>query len=68
MNKFANRRRFLISMFFISINNQGLNYAIFMQLLADLMLEDLIWKDIADPEEFYGDDQNEYMAFIEGCK
>lgn len=65
MNKFATRRQYLINMFYATLNDQKLNLGIMLQLLGDLMAEELVWREILDPEEFHGKDTNEYMAFIE---
>lgn len=65
MNKFQIRRRYMLSMFFLTSNNQRMNNIFFTGLLADMMIEELIWRNIADPEEFYGQDSNEYMYFVE---
>lgn len=54
MNKFATRRRYLVSMFFLSLTNRGLNFSIMLQLMTDLIAEELVWEEILDPEEFYG--------------
>lgn len=68
MNKFAIRRRYLLSMFFLTLNNRDLNANFFRELLVDLLLEQLIWSEIVDPESFYGEDTNQYMDFIERGK
>ena len=68
MNKFEMRRRYLLSMFFITLNDRTLNNAFLKQLLADFMLEQLIWNEQIAAEKLYGEDTNEYLAFIEGCR
>jgi hypothetical protein len=64
MTKFETRRRYMLSMFFATLNSQPINSTFFSGLLIDLMIEQLIWSDILDPEEFYGNDANQYMDFI----
>lgn len=65
MNKFEKRRRYLLSMFFATLNHKELNNAFLNQILGDAFIEQLVWKDIIDPEKFYGEDTNQYLDFIE---
>lgn len=68
MNKFAIRRRYLLSMFFLSLHNRELNFSFTLQLMSDFIAEELVWREILDPEELYGEDTNQYMDFIERGK
>lgn len=67
MNKLAIRRRYLLSMFFLTLNDRDLNANFFRELLVDLLLEQLIWSEIVDPES-YGEDTNQHIDFIERGK
>lgn len=39
--KRLSKRRFLVSMFYVTLNNRELNRAVFLQLLAEVMVDQL---------------------------